>query len=140
MTTLRIGTRGSQLALWQANAVSRLLAERTGAACELVIIRTSGDEPPNAPSGPSGGKSLAAEGPPVPPSNELAKRASLTNAVRPTREASPLSSAKATFVKEIEDALLDGRVDLAVHSSKDLLGGVSRRTDHRCRARPRGSA
>ena len=40
MTRLRIGTRGSKLALWQANAVSRLLTEQTGVRCELVIIRS----------------------------------------------------------------------------------------------------
>ncbi len=87
MTPLRIGTRGSQLALWQANTVARLIAEHTGTICELVIIRTSGDE-------------HASPGPPDPPVTPL--------------------NVKATFVKEIEDALLDGRVDAAVHSSKDL--------------------
>lgn len=40
---LRIGTRGSDLALWQARKVADLLAERTGVRCELVIIHTSGD-------------------------------------------------------------------------------------------------
>lgn len=79
--TVRIGTRGSELALWQARTVARRLEERTDVTCELVTIRTSGDEPPDQPG---------------------------------------TSSVKATFVKEIEDALLDGRVDLAVHSSKDL--------------------
>ena len=45
MTTapLRLGTRGSQLALYQATTVSRLITESGGPACELVIIRTSGD-------------------------------------------------------------------------------------------------
>jgi hydroxymethylbilane synthase len=87
VTPLRIGTRGSQLALWQATTVAGLIAEHTGTICELVIIRTSGDE-------------RASPGPPDPPTAPL--------------------NVKATFVKEIEDALLDGRIDAAVHSSKDL--------------------
>jgi hydroxymethylbilane synthase len=89
VTALRIGTRGSQLALWQAQTVARLIGERGGPPCEIVIIRTSGDERP----------SLPLDAPPQPPS---------------------AINVKATFVKEIEDALLEGRVDLAVHSSKDL--------------------
>ena len=44
MTTLRLGTRGSQLALWQANTVARLITESGGPHCELVVIRTAGDE------------------------------------------------------------------------------------------------
>jgi hydroxymethylbilane synthase len=93
MTPLRIGTRGSQLALWQANTVARLIAERTGTICELAIIRTGGDEPPDPPA----------------------------TSGTPTR---PGISVKATFVKEIEDALLDGRIDAAVHSSKDLSAAL----------------
>ncbi len=80
--TLRLGTRGSQLALYQAHAVQRLLAESGGPACEIVIIKTSGDRLQDAPLSQVGGKRL--------------------------------------FVKEIEDALLDGTIDLAVHSSKDM--------------------
>ena len=80
--TLRIGTRGSQLALYQANAVAALLQERTQTACEIVIIRTSGDRLSEASLSQIGGTRL--------------------------------------FVKEIEDALLAGDVDLAVHSSKDM--------------------
>jgi hydroxymethylbilane synthase len=87
VTPLRIGTRGSQLALWQANTVARLIADRTRTICELVIIRTSGDE-------------QTGSGPPDPP-------------------AAPIN-VKATFVKEIEDALLERRIDVAVHSGKDL--------------------
>jgi hydroxymethylbilane synthase len=83
VTRLRIGTRGSALALWQANTVAGLITERGGPICEIVVIRTSGDE---------------ARGPRVP----------------------QVQSTKSSFVKEIEDALLDGHVDLAVHSSKDL--------------------
>ena len=80
--TLRIGTRGSQLAMYQARTVARLLEERAGAACEIRVIRTSGDRLQEAPLSEVGGKRL--------------------------------------FVKEIEDALLNGEVDLAVHSSKDM--------------------
>src|SRR3954453_655744 len=80
--TLRLGTRGSQLALYQANTVSRLIAESGGPSCELVIIKTSGDRLQERPLSEVGGKRL--------------------------------------FVKEIEDALLRGECDLAVHSSKDM--------------------
>jgi hydroxymethylbilane synthase len=86
---MRIGTRGSRLALWQAERVARLIADAGGPPTELVVIRTSGDErapsasPPDAPRSGSG-------------------------------------AVKRMFVKEIEDALVDGRIDLAVHSSKDL--------------------
>ena len=82
MITLRIGTRGSELALFQAHAVAALLQDRAGIATEIVIIKTSGDRLAEATLSEIGGKRL--------------------------------------FVKEIEDALLDGRVDLAVHSSKDM--------------------
>src|SRR5688572_21666470 len=102
MDTLRLGTRGSELALFQARAVAGLLRERAGIACEIVVIRTSGDRLAEAPLSEIGGKRL--------------------------------------FVKEIEDALLDGDVDLAVHSSKDMpavlpnrlqLGAVLPREDAR---------
>jgi hydroxymethylbilane synthase len=82
VTTLRLGTRGSQLALYQARTVAALVAEAAGVHCELVIIRTSGDSMADRPVSEAGGKRL--------------------------------------FVKEIEDALLAGTVDVAVHSSKDL--------------------
>ena len=82
MTTLRIGTRGSQLALYQANTTAALLRERTGTPIEIVVIRTSGDRLADASLSEIGGKRL--------------------------------------FVKEIEDALLAGSVNLAVHSSKDM--------------------
>jgi hydroxymethylbilane synthase len=78
---LRIGTRGSALALWQAREVARRL-EAAGQAGEIVVIRTSGDRLSEAVLAEAGGKRL--------------------------------------FVKEIEDALLAGAVDLAVHSTKDL--------------------
>ena len=81
MKTIRIGTRGSQLALWQANTVAALLRAR-GVTTEIVTIKTAGDRLQEAPLSEVGGKRL--------------------------------------FVKEIEEALLDGDVDLAVHSAKDL--------------------
>ena len=80
--SLRIGTRGSELALYQANAVAARLRAESGIACEIVVIRTSGDRLSEATLTQIGGKRL--------------------------------------FVKEIEDALLAGEVDLAVHSSKDM--------------------
>ena len=79
---LRLGTRGSQLALYQARTVASLLERRASAVCEIVIIKTSGDRLSEAPLSEIGGKRL--------------------------------------FVKEIEDALLAGDIDLAVHSSKDM--------------------
>src|SRR5262245_21570473 len=82
MTTLRLGTRGSQLALIQANMVAALLRARAGVSCDVIAIKTSGDRLAEAPLAQIGGKRV--------------------------------------FVKEIEDALLDGAIDLAVHSSKDL--------------------
>jgi hydroxymethylbilane synthase len=82
MTRLRLGTRGSQLALYQARTVADRLRAAAGVDCEIVTIKTSGDRLAEAPLSEVGGKRL--------------------------------------FVKEIEDALLGGEVDLAVHSSKDL--------------------
>ena len=79
---LRVGTRGSELALFQANAVAAQLRVKAGIECEIVVIRTSGDRLAEAALTQIGGKRL--------------------------------------FVKEIEDALLAGEVDLAVHSSKDM--------------------
>jgi hydroxymethylbilane synthase len=79
---LRLGTRGSQLALWQAGTVASRIADGGGPPCRIVIIKTSGDRLQEAPLSEIGGKRL--------------------------------------FVKEIEDALLRGEIDLAVHSSKDM--------------------
>jgi len=81
MAHLRIGSRGSQLALWQAHHISALLRER-GHDVEIEIIHTTGDKIIDVP---------------------LAK-----------------VGAKGMFTKEIEEALAAGRVDLAVHSLKDL--------------------
>jgi hydroxymethylbilane synthase len=81
MARLRIGSRGSQLALWQAHHISALLRER-GHEVELEIIKTTGDKITDV--------ALAEVG------------------------------TKGMFTKEIEEALAEGRVDLAVHSLKDL--------------------
>ena len=85
MRIIRIGTRGSQLALAQARETKARLIAAHGLpeeAVELVIIRTTGDVVRDRPLADIGGKGL--------------------------------------FTKEIEEALLDGRIDLAVHSMKDV--------------------
>jgi hydroxymethylbilane synthase len=79
--SLRIGTRGSKLALWQANEVARRLRD-AGATTEIVPIRTSGDKRPQASLASIGGKGV--------------------------------------FIKELEEALAAGTIDLAVHSLKDV--------------------
>jgi hydroxymethylbilane synthase len=81
VTLLRLGTRKSKLALWQANFVKEKL-EALGCKVELVPITTTGDKILDAPLAKIGGKGL--------------------------------------FVKEIENALLAGEIDLAVHSLKDV--------------------
>jgi hydroxymethylbilane synthase len=81
VSLLRIGTRGSALALWQARTVASLLESR-GVRTEIVIYKTSGDRLQDAPLTEVGTKGL--------------------------------------FVKELEDALLSGAIDLAVHSAKDM--------------------
>jgi len=81
MARLRIGSRGSQLALWQAHHISGLLRER-GHEVDLQIIKTTGDKITDV--------ALAKVG------------------------------TKGMFTKEIEEALADGSIDLAVHSLKDL--------------------
>jgi hydroxymethylbilane synthase len=82
-TTVKIGTRGSQLALWQANWVkSEVKTRHPELAVELIEIKTRGDKILDVPLAKVGGKGL--------------------------------------FVKEIETALLDHRVDIAVHSMKDM--------------------
>lgn len=103
---LRIGTRGSALALWQANHVRDELVRRHGVEAELVRIHTSGDKLQTASVA-----QIGAEG-----------------------------SAKGIFIKEIEDALLSGTVDIAVHSMKDVptetpaglvFAAITRREDPR---------
>jgi hydroxymethylbilane synthase len=80
---IRIGTRGSRLALWQANHVAELLRPLVAPrSVELVEIRTTGD---------------------------LVRDASLAQI-----------GGQGVFTKEIQQAVLDGRVDVAVHSLKDL--------------------
>lgn len=81
MATLRLGSRGSQLALWQANHIATLLREQ-GHITSIEIIRTTGDKVLDV--------ALAKVG------------------------------TKGMFTKEIEEALLDCTIDLAVHSLKDL--------------------
>jgi hydroxymethylbilane synthase len=81
MAKLRIGSRGSQLALWQANHVAALLREQSHTV-EIEIIKTTGDKITSV--------ALAKVG------------------------------TKGMFTKEIEEALHDHRVDLAVHSLKDV--------------------
>lgn len=81
MAHLRIGSRGSQLALWQANHISTLL-RGAGHTVELEIIKTTGD--------------------------------------KITDVALAMVGTKGMFTKEIEEALAENRVDLAVHSLKDL--------------------
>lgn len=97
---LRVGTRGSQLARYQARTVADLIAAAGGPPCEIVIIKTTGDRLQDVPVSVAGSKRL--------------------------------------FVKEIEDALLSGAIDLAVHSAKDMpavlpeglaIGGVLPRAD-----------
>jgi len=103
---LRIGSRGSQLALWQANHISALLRAR-GHEVEIEIIHTTGDKITDVPLAQVGTKGGLGKG---------------------------------IFTKEIEEALADGRVDLAVHSLKDLptelppgfeIAAVTKREDPR---------
>ena len=101
--TLRLGTRGSALALWQANWTKSELEKRwPGLTVDLLPIKTTGDKILDVPLAKIGGKGL--------------------------------------FTKEIDEALLDGRIDLAVHSLKDVpfqlpegvdLGAVPEREDPR---------
>lgn len=56
--TLRLGTRGSQLALWQARTVARSIAEAGGPTCDISVIKTSGDALQSAPLSEIGGKRL----------------------------------------------------------------------------------
>jgi hydroxymethylbilane synthase len=79
---LRIGSRGSILARWQAEYVRKRLFQLTGMEAEIVIIKTSGDKMQQAPLTQIGGKGI--------------------------------------FIKELEEALLEETVDLAVHSVKDI--------------------
>ncbi len=83
MQVLRLGTRGSKLALWQAQYVARELSSHLdGVTVEIVVIKTKGDKILDVPLAQIGDKGL--------------------------------------FTHEIENELLDGQIDLAVHSLKDL--------------------
>ena len=79
---LRLGTRGSDLALWQARRVAHLVEDRLGLTCEIEIITTRGDR-----------------------IQDVAFRK---------------MEGKGFFTKELQDALLENRIDLVVHSLKDL--------------------
>lgn len=114
---MKLGTRGSQLALWQANAVKALLEAACGEPCEIVVIRTTGDEagtglgPGGSTLAPGAASGDAAPTEPRPAAHAIAE-------VDGARDR-PLN-VKRLFVKELEEALLDGRIDAAVHSSKDM--------------------
>ena len=82
MSRIRIATRGSELALAQANRMAQRFRDELDLAPELVVIKTTGDRVQDVPLAKLGGKGL--------------------------------------FVKEIEEALLADRADVAVHSAKDL--------------------
>ncbi|MDD4649801.1 MAG: hydroxymethylbilane synthase, partial [Desulfoplanes sp.] len=83
MDHIQIATRGSRLALWQAEHIKSLLVEAyPHLDVILKVIKTKGDKIQDVPLAQVGGKGL--------------------------------------FVKEIEEALLDGRADIAVHSMKDV--------------------
>jgi hydroxymethylbilane synthase len=101
--TLKVGTRGSALALWQANWTKSELEKRwSGLAVELVPIKTTGDKILDVPLAKIGGKGL--------------------------------------FTKELDEALIERRIDVAVHSMKDVpfqlsdgieFGAIPEREDSR---------
>jgi hydroxymethylbilane synthase len=82
MKHLRIGTRGSVLAKWQADFVRKQIFQLTGIEGEIIIIKTTGDKMQQSSLSQIGGKGI--------------------------------------FIKELEDALLEESVDIAVHSVKDI--------------------
>ncbi len=82
MRPVRIGSRGSLLAKWQAEFVRKQLFHVTDVEAEIVLIKTSGDKLQHASLTQIGGKGI--------------------------------------FIKELEEALLEGTIDLAVHSVKDI--------------------
>jgi len=82
MTVLKLGTRGSPLALIQANMVKEALFAAHGIACEIHVIKTTGDRVQDRALAEIGGKAL--------------------------------------WTKELDRALLDGEIDCAVHSMKDV--------------------
>jgi hydroxymethylbilane synthase len=82
MTHITIGSRGSQLALWQSRWVASELQQR-GFTTSIEVVKTTGDKITGVPL-------------------------------------SQIGAAKGLFTKELEDALLDGSIDIAVHSLKDM--------------------
>src|ERR1700724_1178188 len=82
MKHLRIGTRGSLLAKWQAEFVRKQIFQTSGIEGEIIIIKTTGDKMQQSALSQIGGKGI--------------------------------------FIKELEDALLDESLDIAVHSVKDI--------------------
>src|ERR1700722_13464650 len=82
MKHLRIGTRGSLLAKWQAEFVRKQIFQNSGIEGEIIIIKTTGDKKQQSALSQIGGKGI--------------------------------------FIKELEDALLDESIDIAVHSVKDI--------------------
>jgi hydroxymethylbilane synthase len=102
MNRIVIGTRGSELALWQAEHVRQTLSAETDTPIEITVVKTTGDEIDALPFSKMQGKGF--------------------------------------FTKELEEELLAGRIDLAVHSMKDLqttlpdglsVGAVCSRADPR---------
>ena len=89
MRILRIGTRGSMLAKWQAEFIRKRLFAAAGVEAEIVIIKTAGDKLQHIPLTQIGGKGV--------------------------------------FIKELEEALLEETIDLAVHSVKDVPTDVPSR-------------
>jgi hydroxymethylbilane synthase len=79
---LRIGTRGSMLAKWQAEFIRKRLFAAAGVEAEIIVIKTAGDKMQQMPLTAIGGKGI--------------------------------------FIKELEEALLEETIDLAVHSVKDV--------------------
>lgn len=82
VTVLRLGTRGSDLALWQARRIAGRIEHELGVGCEIVIVKTQGDRIQNVAFHKMEGKGF--------------------------------------FTKELQEELLAGRIDLVVHSLKDL--------------------
>jgi hydroxymethylbilane synthase len=82
MKHLRIGTRGSILAKWQAEFVRKQIFQATGIEGEIIVIKTTGDKLQQSSLSQIGGKGI--------------------------------------FIKELEDALLEEAIDIAVHSVKDI--------------------
>ena len=89
MKPIRIGTRGSLLAKWQAEYVRKRIFQATGVETEIVVVKTTGDSMQQAPFSQIGGKGV--------------------------------------FIKELEEALLEEHIDLAVHSVKDIPTDVPSR-------------